>query len=470
MPVIFQRYFFLTAFFSAVLTIVSGAVQAAPCDADSLVVSSINFSGNETTKESVLLYELDFRAGDTLARENLEQRLEENRKRLLNLRLFLEVNVSYNCSDNKIAVLFTLQERFYIYPNLIFDFADRNLSAWLEKKDLRRLDYGVTLVRKNFRGRNEEVRLRLQHGFNRRLELSYKVPYISRKYKLGMEFSVASYKSHTINYNTIENTQRFFLQEEGFPIKRQGIAAGIIHRQSVERQEGFRFAYQEEEISDSAFFLNPDYFRNNLRERHSLRFELFKAVNLRNNFAYPLSGSYFDAVLGQAFFVSDTGKPFTILRSKYVNYQSLGNKFYYAIGAEGQVRFSEQHAFADNVALGYRSLVRGYELYVAGGQYYGLLKQGLTRELFKISGIRLKPIKSAKFNKIPIAMYFNVFADAGYVRDHVYEDTNSFTNTLLAGGGVGLHLVSFYDMVLRLEYTVNRHGDRGFYFSTGFPF
>ncbi|WP_299825777.1 BamA/TamA family outer membrane protein [uncultured Pontibacter sp.] len=452
------------------LCLSAAALKAAPCDAPFAVIESITLTGNEVTKDQVMLIELTFSPGDTIATADLEPLLEENRRRLFNLRLFHYVNMSYTCAANSVQVTYLVQERFYLYPIPILDFADRNFNAWLEKKDWSRIDYGLSLVRRNFRGRNEDVRLRVQQGFNKRLELSYRVPYIIRKYNLGAEVAVADYRSRTTSYTNLNNKQRFLEQKEVLPIKRTSVAAGIIHRQSVQRQQGVRLSYHHEQISDSVSQLNPDYYRNALQERQYMRAELYKVINKRNNFVYPTAGSYFETGFAQTFFLKDSGSPFTTARAKYVHYVKLSEKFTYMAGAEGQLRLAGKHAFADNIALGYRSFVRGYELYVVGGQHYGLFKQGLTRQLLDIKSIKLKFVDNPKFNNIPLAVYLNAFTDAGYVVDDTFEKGNPLTNHFMAGGGLGLHLVTFYDIVLRMEYSLNREGDKGLYFSGRIPF
>ncbi len=443
---------------------------ASPCSSPQVVIKQVIFKGNETTKEFVLQRELTFVSGDTVATENLETLLDDNRKRLFNLRLFHFVNYSYTCADGLVEVTYQLQERVYLYPILIFDVADRNFNAWLEKKDMSRLDYGVLLVKRNFRGRNEDVRVRLQHGFNRRLELQYRVPYFAGSRNLGYEFNVSDYRSHTISYNIRNNKQYFYEQEEGMPIIRTGVGAAIVHRKSVQRQAAIRLGYYHEKTSDTIVALNREYFNTGKSIRNYIRLDLSRVINQRNVFAYPLSGSYFDAGIGHAFFLKNTGSGFTTARAKYVNYSALPRKFYYTVGAEAQARLGSDFAVTDNTALGYRSLVRGYELYVVGGQYYGLFKQGLSKELLNIEGIHLKFIRNPKLNMVPLALYLNAFTDAGYTIDNQYGDQNPLTNRLLFGGGVGLHVVTFYDIVLRAEYTANREGDRGLYLNVGYPF
>lgn len=452
------------------LSLLCHTLVALPCHTESVIIDSIKFEGNEVSKSRMLLFELNIAPGDTLLTAELEEKLEENRRRLFNLRLFHEVGYTYTCREGLVTVTYTMQERWYLYPIPIFDLADRNFNAWLERRDWGRVDYGINLIRRNFRGRNEEVRVRLQQGFNKRLEFTYRVPYISRTHKLGMDFGVADYRSRAIDYRTLNNRQRFFVQESGVPIQRTLLTSGLTHRQSVQRQEGLRLTYVQEQVADTVLALNPEYYSEDKLDRQYLRVEVYKVVNLRNSFVYPLTGSYFEAIAAQTFFMNGNGTPITTLRAKYVDYRHLSGKYYYFVGGEAQARLSRRYAYADNVALGFRSLVRGYELQVVGGQHFGLFKQGLTRELFQHEGVHLKFIKSPKFNKVPLALYANVFTDAGYVVDEVFEKGNPLANRLLAGMGAGLHLVTFYDFVFRAEYTFNREKTGGFYLSGRFPF
>lgn len=462
-----RRYLFCAAvLWYCCLTV----ANASPCTEPQVVVQTIGFTGNEVTKEFILARELTFQPGDTLVTENLEAQLEESRKRIYNLRLFHAVNYSYTCDNGLVEVTYQVKERVYLYPIPYFDFADRNFNAWLEKKDLSRLDYGFILTRRNFRGRNEDVRLRLQHGFNRRIELSYRVPNLGGNRNLGYEVGVADYRSHTINYNILNNRQYFYEEKESMPIRRTSVAVALLHRQNVQRQSALRVAYYHEETADTIVHLNRDYFNTGLSRRNYIRLDLTHVFNRRNTFAYPLSGNYFDVGIGHAFFLNNTGTGFTTARAKYVQYVPLPRKFYYSVGGEAQVRLGNDFAVTDNVALGYRSLVRGYELYVVGGQHYGLFKQGLSKELFNIKGIHLKFIRNPKLNTIPLSVYLNTFTDAGYTIDNVYEARNPLTNRLLLGGGFGLHVVTFYDIVLRAEYTANREGNRGLYLNVGYPF
>jgi outer membrane protein assembly factor BamA len=444
--------------------------SATPC-ADSVgKIGSVDFIGNDKTKEHVLLRELTFNLGDSVALISLDSLLESNRKLLFNLRLFNSVRYSYTCEDGNVAVIYNVQERYYLYPIPIFDIADRNINSWLDNKDYSRLDYGILLIQKNFRGRNEELRLRLQHGFNRKLEFIYRNPALIPSLKLGVDLGISDYRSRIISYNVIRHRQVFYEQERGVPIHRASVFGSVYYRENVQRQTSLRLSYLTENISDAVAELNPAYFGNGGTNRKAIHIGIGRVVNLRSNFVYPLTGSYFDLGIGQVLFLEDTGSDYTAIRSKFTRYMKLSDKFYYAVGAEAQARFANRYAFTDNVALGFRSQVRGYELYVIGGQHFGIFKQGISREILNVKDIKLPYIKNPKLGLIPLALYLNVFTDAGYTIDNHFNKLNLLTNRWLFGTGVGLHVITFYDIVGRVEYTINREGNRGLFFSTGIPF
>ena len=60
-------------------------------------------------------------------------------------------------------------------------------------------------------------------------------------------------------------------------------------------------------------------------------------------------------------------------------------------------------------------------------------------------------------------MYLNIFSDIAYVEDNQFQLNNSLSNELLFGSGIGLDLVTYYDKVLRLEYSMNKMKETGFF-------
>lgn len=451
-----------------------GSLPSAPSkleicpDSNAFEIAAIAFVGNKKTKERVLRAELDLIEGMKLPAEGIEKRLEQNRLRLFNLQLFLWVRYETVCQNGRLTIIFEMQERWYLFPVPIFSLADRNFNAWWEKKDFNRIDYGLHLVQYNFRGRNEQLKANFQHGFNRKYELFYTVPYFNKKRDLGFSLGGSIYQSHSVDYNTVANQLLTLRQEDKFPIQKRYGYGSIIWRENVQQQTSFTASYHQEQISDSVFILNPEFF-SGVKNRQYLAFEVSRTLNFRNTFSYPLAGHFLQFGIAQQVALKGNQNNTTAF-ARFSHYKPLQKKFYYSYSLEGQSRLASNLAYYDNVALGYKSYLRGYELYVIGGQHYAVFKNGLTRELLDLNQIKLNFIRNPKFNRIPVTLYLNLFADAGYTWENRFAQTNYLTNRLNMAAGLGLHIVTYYDRVITLEYSLNREGERGLYIHSAFPF
>jgi outer membrane protein assembly factor BamA len=433
-------------------------------------IGSILFVGNAVTKERVLRAELDFHEGDTLTTATLARRLEFNRRRLFNLQLFHQVLMQAVCREGTLTVLFSVQERWYTFPIPIFSLADRNFRSWLDRSDRwNRLDYGVHIVRRNFRGRNEQVLANIQLGFNRKYELFYEAPGYGKRRRIGFGGGFSYYQSHALDYATFRDRLVNYRQEDGFPIERQYAIAGIRWRRTVQHRTALDVSYHRERVSDSLYNRNPNYYLGGL-QRQYVEVSLVSTLNQRNTFAYPLTGQFAEVGVAYRSFLTSGSPPITTFWGRYVKYLALGGPFYYSVGVQGRARLARQVAYADNRAFGYDVLVRGYDTYVIEGRHYGLLQQGLTYRLFDAGRVKLNGISNAKINSIPLALYLNTFTDVGYVRNPaVASATNRLPNRMLASAGLGLHLATYYDWVFTLEYTRTIEGQGGFFFRTAFP-
>ncbi len=434
-----------------------------------LRVGTILFVGNKVTKEQVLRAELDFHEGDTLAAASLGKRLEANRRRIFNLQLFHQVLVQAVCRNGELSILYSMQERWYTFPIPIFSLADRNYRSWLDRSDRwRRIDYGVHVVRRNFRGRNEQVLANVQLGFNRKYELFYEAPGYGRRRRIGVGVGASFYQSHALDYQTLDNRLVNFRQDVGFPIQRLYTTAGIRWRRTVQHRTAFDVSYHREQISDSVHRRNPTYYLGGPK-REYLEFSLSSILNQRNTFAYPLIGRYAEVGIAYRSFLTNGSPSIVTLRARYARYAALGGSFYYSMGITGQARLGRRIGYADNRALGYDRLVRGYDAYVIDGRHYALVQQGVSYRLFDAGRFRLHGISNPKINSIPLVLYLNTFVDAGYVRNPAATMGNTLPNRPLAALGLGLHVVTYYDWVFTVEAARNVEGQNGLFFRTDFP-
>ena len=97
-------------------------------------------------------------------------------------------------------------------------------------------------------------------------------------------------------------------------------------------------------------------------------------------------------------------------------------------------------------------------------------KYNLKIQLIKPTVKTLPLIKMEQFNKVHYAVYINVFADAGYVNNEFPDPTNTMVNNWQFSTGVGIDFVTYYDQVMRIDYAINRIGEKGLFFHIETPF
>ena len=105
------------------------------------------------------------------------------------------------------------------------------------------------------------------------------------------------------------------------------------------------------------------------------------------------------------------------------------------------------------LALGYEDYVRGYEYYVVDGQSYWLSKTAIKYALIEKTYFEIPYVKMKQFKKSHYSLYFGIFSDLGYVLNEQPE--NTLNNSLLWGKGIALDYVTYYDKLLRIEYSIN---------------
>ena len=72
-------------------------------------------------------------------------------------------------------------------------------------------------------------------------------------------------------------------------------------------------------------------------------------------------------------------------------------------------------------------------------------------------------IKMSQVKKSHFSIYLSVFADVGYVIDKQNNNENALANSLLFGKGISLDYITYYDKLLRIEFGINRLGEKGIF-------
>ena len=149
--------------------------------------------------------------------------------------------------------------------------------------------------------------------------------------------------------------------------------------------------------------------------------------------------------------------------SQLRRFWQLSDKFYFSGSIKAKFTIKDSPYYFYNTMGYHNDFVRGYELYVINGEHYSIVKAQLKYALLKNKIFKVHSVPAEKFNKIPLSIYFGTFFDAGYIDSELNNTNNSLVNTALFGGGVGVDFVSYYDIVFRVEYSINKLNEQGLF-------
>jgi len=429
-----------------------------------ITVGKIFLDGNRKTRDKIILREIPFKTGDAFSLDMLVKKMEDARRQLMNTALFSAAIVAArDTRGDTLDIAVTVTERWYLFPVPYFKPADRNLNQWLveQKGSLDRVNYGAKIFYNNATGNNDKFRLWLINGYTRQISFSYDRLYIDHQLKWGMKWTFATGKNREINYSTINNKQVFLKEENRFVRSFTNASAEITYRRAIKTRHSFGLGYSAEQVQDTVVRLNPVYFKAG-RKRVG-----FPVIN------YTMT--YFDVdyipypTRGYAGMVS-------VSKSGFSNYMNLWQlhvkglaswplapKTFFNLNIYGGIKLPFQQPYFAQRFLGYGDVfMQGYEYYVIDGVAGGYVKAAFTRELtgFAVRGPAVK--KNKESIRIPFRIFGRVFGNAGYVH-HPQPGENALSNRMLYSGGVGIDVLTFYDVIFRLEWTFNSLGQNGLF-------
>lgn len=447
-------------------------------DSTKYVVSAVSFYGNKITKQFILEREMMFHVGDTLSGAQFVKLSEQSRRNLLNTSLFnfvtVNTTVPYDSAAtvHEIIVVVNVKERWYTWPAPIFEVAEQNFNTWWRNgHNLQRATYGFYLWQYNFRGRKESVALICRFGYARQFGGQYAIPYLNRRRTLGVTFTGLYTQSHEVAYATRDNLLLFYKDRIHFIRNETSASILFSYRQGIYVTHTLDFRYTNLFINDTVTRLASDYFVDSDHRMQYFSASYHVVRDYRDIKAYPLKGHLEELEItkhGLGLLPTEKLDVFYVavgLRK----YAELVPRWFGAVMFRGRWMPGAVPPYYHQRALGFGSYVRGYEYYVIDGQSYALGKLSLRYQLLKPHVFTIPYFPMEKFNTFHLAVYTGLFADAAYVDDRasVLSDHNYLGNTTLFGYGAGIDLVTYYDVVVRVEYSFNRQGESGFFLHFG---
>jgi outer membrane protein assembly factor BamA len=464
----FSRYLFLIFLF-----LQTGIVYAVIPSDTLFIVSGISVTGNKVSKESVILKELTFKMGDSLSRKQITEGSEKSRENLLNTSLFNFVIINYTFLDNsEISFFISIIERWYIWPSPIFEHAERNLGAFIHDPNWKRINYGGQIFWDNFRGRREQVKVKIRLGYKEQYEISYVKPNFGKKQQHGVDFTINSTRQHEVNLYSLNNKPEYIWNENSYLLEVFNPYFFYSYRSSLYSWHNLSLSYSGITYRDSGTHekftglpvgKNPEWFLA----------EYIYQYDFRDSKVYPLNGYYFRINIRrrESLLPGKEGFSKSSVLFNGTHHGMLYKGLYYNQALRLQLAKDTYEPKVYRTGLGYGPYLRGYELFVMDGNTYGLLITNLKYCLMRERTYNLAYIPWSQFNPMHLSFYANLFFDMAYVQGKYYDDAgNNYVNRYLYTGGLGIDMVSYYDQVIRFEISMNREGRAGFFIHAEVPF
>jgi len=437
-----------------------------------ITVTSITLNGNLKTQNDIILRELSFEENKSYSNEDLTKKIEESKANLINLKLFNFVEINKNETPGTVQVTVDVIERWYIWPYPVFEIYERNFNTWWKEfaannySNFSRLNYGVFFNWENFRGRNELLKLKIRKGFKEHYLLAYEVPYFNKNKTIGINTSLGFFRRKKTHYNTDNNSLQYF-ESDNFNSIDYDLNTEIVYRNNIHQKHKIKFTYLKSTVSDAITILNSNYLGDSNTTADLFNISYLLEHEKRDYIIYPLHGYALSFEI-KKYFSSDVNHVELLTKSE--KHIEPFNRFY--IGSSFKTKYStkDNQPYFIQKALGYEDYVRGYEYYVVDGQSYWLSKTAIKYALIEKTDFEIPYVKMKQFKKSHYSLYFGVFSDLGYVLTEQPKNTNTLNNSLLWGKGIALDYVTYYDKLLRIEYSINRLGEKAVFLHFSSPF
>ena len=396
-------------------------------DGPVLLVQSIRVTGNEATKNFVILREMSTSVGDTLDLDKLEY----DKNRIYSLGLFNKVDIDYSAKGSDADLTVRVHERWYVYPFPVLGFKYR---------DVKKFYYGAGIAHLNFRGRNERLVGEFAFGYDRWVQFSYQNPKLTGDDDIF--FRISGSWSRLQNLNPDRGT---YQQEAVGGVLTLGKRFGLYNLLTGS------LGYETWKVSDLGIG----------RTVSADGKDAFPSVGLSYTFdsrdvkEYPMDGYLINVQATKNGFSSTS---VNVLRYGYDarTFLPLGDGTSIAGRTYGQ--------FASGGAVPpYRYTYFGHDERLRG--YFDKIIEG---ENIVGGNLELRiPLLSPRYYEFPYSpipefsvwrygLYAGVFADAGKTW---FRSEGPDGRRWYSGFGGGLHLLLPYSIIIRTEYAVNRRGD-----------
>ncbi len=431
-------------------------------------ISAIEITGNKKTRDYIVKRELPFKVGDLFSKNDIDSLSIVAQQQLFNTTLFLESNVSSEQLDStSVKIKIQLKERWYFFPLPYFRWADRNFNQWWyqQNRSLERVNYGINFRQANATGNNDKLTVGYITGYTHQAIVRYQLPFIDKQLKYGTGLGWAQFNQKELNYATLGNKQIFLRTEN---VIREGYRgnANLTYRPNLFERHALQVGFGKESISDSVFAIAPNFLPNHKKSFSYVDINWsYSKVRFDYN-AYPTNGASTEIAISQRF--SKESNLSAIQFRQIIAHPIAANRFIFAesltIG-----RTMQKSNYSDRKLMGYGLVqMNGLDYYVVDGNAASIFKAAIHQRIGSYTVVN--PLTKKFLPSVKYTFWVKAFTQLGYVYSPEKNKANPLANSLLRTAGIGVDLISIYDFVLNVEYSINQLGDKGLYLHGGINF
>lgn len=433
---------------------------------DTLCIRHIIINGNKDVKRGYILREAGIQTGECYDSKRLALKLELANERLVNSGAFYQAASEVLVEADSVDVVFNLKEMPHWALAGSVDLPDRNFNVWWELKEniFDRLNFSGRVRYNNLTGKNNRISLTAQIGYAQKLQLEYETPYFDKAKKFGLYLGALVSRQQEINYATIDNVQKFRVENDLFLYQRIRLSAGLTYWPQLLWKHSLMVNYHNNFIDDFVTKeLNANFFLNGDVQRFD-EWVYMAELEKRDFKIYPEKGYYFLGELRKEGLIRTRDLDALYLRAQYSQYFRVAPRWsteHHGTFRVGLMR-PENLPYNNIRALGWENdFVRGYEFYMIDGLDFYLLKNSIRFKLIDRDYPLFDWIPFKRFRSLPLKVYISSNFDIGYANNPFNFEENSFANSTLAGGGFGVDFVGYHNMMVSFELSANDRGEVG---------
>lgn len=450
-------------------------------ETEKLKIKKIVINGNNITKNETVLEHLAIKKNRVYSLEKLIKNIQTSEENLSNLQIFNDVEISFwYTQEDEIQIEIFLTERWYLWPYPIFEISDRNFNSWYRDfkesnyENWSKINYGIMLDWQNFRGANEFIKLKFRKGYKEHYNITYVSRSLSKNKNFFLESELDVFRRKKTDYFISNNQLRYFDNDNDFTSTDFIAELKLINKKEFRISNSIYLKYHRCVVDNEINLLNGTYLnssnKNNIGSFLKISYS-FKNEQ-RDNIEYPLNGSLTEITLSKNFGIESNINNSEI-NLKFELHKNFYDKLFFGSSLKSVITNNNNIPYFYSLPIGFNNYIRAYEYYVISGNEYLISKNILKYQILEKTKTEIPFFNKSQFRKSHYSMYVSLFYDLGYVWESellASEQRNNLSNSTLIGRGLSFDFITYYDKILRIEFSVNKLGEKGIFLHFSNPF